>query len=146
MYFRNFLIIILVISNLIMAQESKADWEPVYNEGSDKVYVDISGIANVKGNDIYVWVLTEHTVPIVVESIKDEIYRTNTYYLFNTRLKRYSLLYVIYYDQNKNVLASFDYGRNTTVEEYQYNYPIWKNSLEERILEKCIDVINKRNK
>ena len=138
------LIMLLFFSSFLLAQESKAVWEPVFNEGSDKVYIDVSGIASFKGEDIYVWVLTEHTIPIVIESINDDIYRTNTYYLFNTRLNKYSLLYIIYYDQNKNVLASFDYGRNTTVEEYQYNYPVWKNSIEDRILEKCIDVVNSK--
>ncbi len=146
MRIKNILLFVLIISSLVFAQESKAVWEPVFNEGSDKVFVDVSGIANFRGEDIYVWVLTEHSVPIVVESIKDKIYRTNTYYLFNTRLNKYSLLYIIYYDKNKNVLASFDYGRNTSVEEYQYNYPVFKNSLEERILNKCIDVINSKNK
>jgi hypothetical protein len=143
---KNILVFLLLLSSLLMAQESKAEWEPVFNEGSDKIYIDVAGIANFKGEDIYVWVLTEHTIPIVIESIKDDIYRTNTYYLFNTRLNKYSLLYIIYYDQNKNVLASFDYGRNTTVEEYQYNYPVWKDSIEDRILEKCIDVVNSKKK
>lgn len=140
------MIIIFINTSTLFAQDSKAVWEPVFNEGSDKVYIDISGVANFKGEDIYVWVLTEHTVPLVIETINDKIYRSNTYYLFNTRLNKYSLLYIIYYDENKNVLSSFDYGRNTSVEDYQYNYPIWKNSTEERILDKCIEVINSKKK
>ena len=139
-------ILLLLLSSSLFSQATKAEWEPIYNEGSDKVYADISGVASFTGEDIYVWTLTEHSVPIIIESIDDEIYRTNTYYLFNKRLKKYSILYIIYYDKNKNVLASYDYGRNTKVESYQYNYPIFKGSLEERILDKCLEVIEKNNK
>jgi len=136
------LIFILLISNLI-AQGSKAKWVPVDIEGQDKVYVDIAGIENFSGEDIYVWTLTEHSIPIVIESISEKIYKTNTYYLLNTRLNKYSLLYIIYYDFSGNVLESFDYGRNTKVEIYQYNYPIWKASTEEKILNICLKYINK---
>ncbi|MDA3861559.1 MAG: hypothetical protein PF445_10065 [Melioribacteraceae bacterium] len=135
---------VLIFTTSMLAQDGKAEWTPVFNEGSDRVFVDISGVANFSGKDIYAWTLTEHSIPIVIESIDDKIYRTNTYYLFNTHLNKYSMLYIIYYDENKNVLASYDYGRNTKVEAYQYNYPIWKGSLEERILAKCVEVIDKK--
>ena len=134
----------LLFSTPIFSQATKAEWEPIFNEGSDKVFADVSGVASFSGEDIYVWTLTEHSTPITIETIDDEIYRTNTYYLFNTRLKKYSLLYIIYYDKNKNVLASYDYGRKTKVETYKYNYLIFEGSLEERILGKCVDVINKK--
>jgi len=147
MRFTILLLLTLIFTTSLFAQDGKAEWEPIFNEGSDKVFVDISGVANFTGEDIYAWTLTEHSVPIVIESIDDKIYRTNTYYLFNTRLNKYSMLYIIYYDENKNVLASYDYGRNTKVEAYQYNYPIWEGSLEERVLAKCVEVIkNKKDK
>ncbi len=137
-----FLIFIVLFSNSI-AQESKAKWVPIDVDGQDKVYVDIAGIENFSGEDIYVWTLTEHSIPIVIESISDKIYKTNTYYLFNTRLNKYSLLYIIYYDFSGNVLESFDYGRNTKVEIYQYNYPVLKGSIEEKALNMCLKYINK---
>ena len=138
-------IFILLVSNVV-AQESKAKWIPVDIEGQDKVYVDIAGIENFSGEDVYVWTLTEHSIPIVIESIKDKIYKTNTYYLFNSRLNKYSLLYIIYYDYSGNVLESFDYGRNTSVEIYQYNYPVFENSVEEKILNICQEYIEKGKK
>ena len=140
-----FLIFSLLISNAF-AQDSKGEWVHVDVEGQDKVYVDISGIENFSGEDIYVWTLTEHSIPIVIESISDKIHKTNTYYLFNTRLNKYSLLYVIYYDFSGNVIESFDYGRNTKVEIYQYNYPIWEGSVESKVLNKCIETISKKGK
>lgn len=139
-----FLLIFLLLISNIFAQESKAKWVPVDIDGQDKVYVDISGIENFSGEDIYVWTLTEHSIPIVIESISNKIYKTNTYYLLNTRLNKYSLLYIIYYDFSGNVLESFDYSRNTKVEIYQYNYPIMKESIEEKVLNICLKYINKK--
>lgn len=139
-----FLIIFILLISNIFAQGSKAKWVPVDVDGQDKVYVDIGGIENFSGEDIYVWTLTEHSIPIVIESISDKIYKTNTYYLLNTRLNKYSLLYIIYYDFSGNVLESFDYGRNTKVEIYQYNYPIWEGSIEEKVLNMCLKYINKK--
>lgn len=144
MRFLSFIIVLLIISNSLSAQKSKAEWVPVNVQGEDKVYIDVAGLENFAGEDIYVWTLTEHSIPIVIESIKDKIYKTNTYYLFNVKLNKYSILYIIYYDESGNVLASYDYGRNTKVESYQYNYPIWENSIEEKILDKCVYIMNKR--
>lgn len=142
MPFTKIFIILLVLVTSLFAQENKVEWEPVYNEGTDRVFIDISGVEKFSGEDIYVWSITEHSIPILIEGIKDKIYRTNTYYLFNTRLNKYSILYIIYYDENKNVLASFDYGRNSKIEVYQYNYPILDKSIEKTILDKCVEVIN----
>ena len=55
-----------------MAQDSKARWVAADIEGQDKVYVDIAGIENFSGEDIYVWTLTEHSIPIVIESISEK--------------------------------------------------------------------------
>ncbi|MCF6269895.1 MAG: hypothetical protein L3J41_09300 [Melioribacteraceae bacterium] len=144
---KTLIILLLFVSSFIIAQDSKGEWVPVDTAGQDKVYVDISGIENFAGEDIYVWTLTEHSIPIVMESISNKIYKTNTYYLFNTRLNKYSLLYLIYYDFSGNVLASYDYNRNTKVEIYQYNYPIWEGSIEDKVLNKCKEIIaSKRGK
>jgi len=137
---------IFIFSTPLFAQEGRGEWEPIFTEDSDKVYIDVSGLSNFSGEDFYVWSLTEHSVPIIIESISDKIYRTNTYYLFSKRLKKYSILYIICYDENKNVLASFDYGRNSNVEVYQYNYPLMDGSVEKSIYDKCVEVINLANK
>ena len=139
-------IFVLLLTVNILSQKSKEKWVEVVNQGQDKVLINISGIENFKGEDIYVWTLTEHATPIVIESIEGKIYKTNTYYLFNKKLKKYSILYLIYYDKDGNVLGSFDYGRNSKVEIYQYNYPIFKGSVEQKILDKCISVIEKQKK
>ena len=146
MKLKTLIIALLLLANLITAQSSKAQWELVVKDGQDKVYVDTKGVSSFASDDIYVWTMTEHSIPIVIESIDNKIYRTNTYYLFNTRLNKYSMLYIIYYDFSGNVLASYDYGRNTNVESYQYNYPVFEGSIEEKVLEKCIKIIEKKSR
>lgn len=139
---RNFLFILFLFTNVMFSQKMKENWVPVTTNGSDKVYIDIAGLENFTGDDIFVWALTEHATPITIESIESKISKTKSYYLMNKRLMKYSILYIIYYDDANNVLASYDYNRNTNVEVYQYNYPIWENTVEYSILEKCLAIIN----
>ncbi len=143
---RKILIILFVFTSIILSQKMKENWMPVITNGSDKVYIDIAGLENFTGDDIFVWTLTEHSTPITIESIDSKISKTKSYYLFNKRLMKYSILYIIYYDDANNVLASYDYNRNTDVEVYQYNYPIWENTVEYAILEKCLEIINSAKK
>ncbi|MBU0475158.1 MAG: hypothetical protein KKF62_13470 [Bacteroidetes bacterium] len=143
MLFTKILFAFLFLSISVFAQEDKTEWEPVFNEGLDRVFIDVSGVAISGGENIYVWSLTEHHIPIEIEGINENIYRTNTYYLFNSRLRKYSILYIIYFDENKNLLASYDYGRNSKIEVYQYNFPILENSIEKTIFDKCVEVISK---
>lgn len=114
---------------------------PVVTEGSEKVYINAVGVENFTGEDIFVWAITEHSTPITIESIESKISKTKTYYLLNKILMKYSILFIIYYDDANNVLASYDYNRNTNVEAYQYNYPIWDSSAELAILNKCNEII-----
>ncbi|VAX27139.1 hypothetical protein MNBD_IGNAVI01-2300 [hydrothermal vent metagenome] len=143
---KTFLLIIFLFTSVIFSQKMKENWIPIDTKGSDKVYIDIAGIENFTGDDIFVWVLTEHATPITIESIDSKISKTKSYYLMNKRLMKYSILYIIYYDNANNVLASYDYNRNTNVEVYQYNYPIWDNTVEYSILKKCLEIIDAANK
>ena len=136
---------IFLLSNFIFSQKMTENLISVVNKGNDKVYIDIAGLENFTGEDIFVWAVTEHAVPIVIESIESKISKTKSYYLLNKRLMKYSILYIIYYDEANNVLASYDYNRNTNVEAYQYNYPIWENSAELEILNKCVEIIDAAN-
>ena len=138
------LFLLFLFTNLIFSQKLTEELVPVVTEGSDKVYINAVGVENFTGDDIFVWAVTEHSTPITIESIENKISKTKTYYLLNQKLLKYSILFIIYYDDSNNVLASYDYNRNTNVEAYQYNYPIWDNSTEDAILNKCIAIINAR--
>jgi len=134
-------IILFLYTSIIFAQKFSEDLVPVVTNGSDKVYINVVGVENFTGDDIFVWAVTEHSIPITIESIESKISKTKTYYLLNKTLNKYSILFIIYYDYSNNVLASYDYNRNTDVEVYQYNYPIWENSVEYSILKKCVKII-----
>lgn len=140
---KTFFLILFLLSNIIFSQKMKENWVPIATKGSDKVYIDVAGLESFTGDDIFVWALTEHATPITIESIESKISKTKSYYLMNKRLMKYSILYIIYYDNANNVLASYDYNRNTNVEVYQYNYPIWENTVEYAILKKCLEIIDK---
>ena len=135
------LFLLFLFTNLIFSQKLTEELVPVVTEGSDKVYINAVGVENFTGDDIFVWAVTEHSTPITIESIENKISKTKTYYLLNQKLLKYSILFIIYYDDSNNVLASYDYNRNTNVEAYQYNYPIWNNSVEHSILNKCVKII-----
>ena len=136
------LFLLFLFTNIIFSQKLTEELVPVVTEGSDKVYINAIGVENFTGDDIFVWAVTEHSTPITIESIESKISKTKTYYLLNQKLLKYSILFIIYYDDSNNVLASYDYNRNTNVEAYQYNYPIWDNSIEDAILSKCIKIID----
>lgn len=138
------LFLIFISTNIILSQKLTEELVPVVTKGSDKVYINAVGVENFTGDDIFVWAVTEHPTPITIESIESKISKTKTYYLLNQSLMKYSILFIIYYDDANNVLASYDYNRNTNVEAYQYNYPIWDNSIEIAILNKCSAIIDSK--
>ena len=140
-----FLFILLLFTNTMFSQKITENLIHVITKGADKVYIDAEGIEKFTGDDIFVWSVSEHSTPIVIESIEEKISKTKSYYLLNKRLNKYSILFIIYYDDANNVLASYDYNRNTNIEDYQYNYPIWDNSVESAILSKCIELIDSKN-
>ena len=133
----------LLLAANIHSQTSTEEWTHLAKLGGDNIYIDIAGLENFKGNDIYIWTMTEHDPPLVIESVKKKIYSSKTYYLLNKKLMKYSMLQVIYYDGYKNVLTSFDYSRSSEIDLYRYNYPILEGSEQELILMKSIEVISK---
>ena len=139
------LFLLFLLTSINFSQKMTEDLVPVITEGSDKIYINAVGVENFTGDDIFVWAVTEHSTPITIESIERKISKTKTYYLLNKKLMKYSILFIIYYDDSNNVLASYDYNRNTNVEAYQYNYPIWDNSVELAIINKCVAIIDARN-
>ena len=110
------------------AQSSKENWKNLQVEGSDKVFVNLTGTEVYKRDEVYFWMRYEHKTPITIETIPGKIFTTKTYYLVSRKLKKYSIIEIIYYDAEGNVLKSFSYRRSTENEAYKYNYPIIKDS------------------
>lgn len=109
----------------------------------DKVYIVENTLKSLENKDIFVWTETSHHVPLTIESVNDKIYKTRTNYLLNTKLKKYALLGVIYYDEDGNVLKSFDYNSKSDLENYKYNFPVIPGSETEAIMNKCSELLDK---
>ena len=139
------LLILIPFSKELKGQNVSEEWVPVFKEGPKSLYVDIVGLESFQGDDFYVWTMEDHNSPIVIESVRDKIYRTKTYYLFSKSRKMYGIMEFIYYDKKHNVLNSFSYRRTTDQEEYKYNYPILPKSPEELVFDICLKYVGKKS-
>lgn len=133
------------LSSQSFSQSDKENWVPVANQKHNKIYINTTGLSKYKGEDIYVWVLEEHEPPIVMEGIDLKIYKTKTYFLLNKALMRYSIHQIIFYDNKKNVIKSYNYQRNTENQDYKYSSPILEGSNVFHVLLKCVDFIEGSN-
>ncbi|MDZ7763862.1 MAG: hypothetical protein U5K00_05480 [Melioribacteraceae bacterium] len=131
---------LLLVVNLITFAQLDSNWVLVSSAGNSTTYMETKDLNSFRGDDIYVWVMEKHNPPIIIESVDGRIYKTKTYYLINKRLQRYSLLQIIYYNENDDVLKSFSYNRKTNISNYQYNFPVMRGSNEEVILQKIFEV------
>lgn len=139
------LFVILFVALGLYAQSSD-EWEMISSTGVSVTYIEKKDLKIYNGTDVYLWVLEKHNPPIVIESVDGRIYKTKTYYLFNTELRRYSLLQIIYYDEKDNVLKSFDYNRNTDIPSYKYNFPVIRGTTEEVILAEILEKTGTKKK
>ncbi len=130
-----FLILFVVNVNLF---SQSGNWVTIYEGAVSKISIDISKINSYKGDIFYVWAETEVDPPMIIESVPGRIYKYRTYYLFNKKLLKYSIVSIIYYDKKGNVLTSFNYNVNSKVEAYKFNYPVLPGSDEEKILNACV--------
>ena len=138
-YFFSHLALVLMLFNLsnVEAQVIKDSWVPVTFE-QKLIYIDLSEIKSFKGDDIYVWAIEFHNPPIEIEAIDKDIYQTRTYYLINKKLLKYSIRDIIYYDKKINVLKNYSYEYFSDDADYKFSSPIFKGSLVELILNRCL--------
>lgn len=141
---KKFILVFLLI--IAVQAQSSSEWEMVSASGTSVTYIEKKDLTAYNGTDVYLWVMEKHNPPIVIESVDGRIYKTKTYYLFNTELQRYSMLQIIYYDADDNVLKSFDYNRNSDIPEYKYNFPVMRGTNEEVILSKILEKTKKAKK
>lgn len=125
------------------AQIIEESWAPIsYN--NELVYVELKNIESFQGDEIYVWTIENLKVPLEMEDIEEDIYRTKTYYLINKTLKRYSLLEIIYYDEENNVIKDYVYKSSGNDPELKYNYPIFPGTLIDLVLKRCLREIERK--
>lgn len=143
---RKFIVLFFILLTCF-GQTAKENWLPISRSDAGSLYLNTEGIVEYNNGDVFVWTLYEHSRPIVIESVNGRIYKTKTYYLFNKELRRYSFQQIIYYDDEGNALKSFSYPsvEDTENHPYRYNYPVFKNTNEEIILSKIIDLTSENN-
>ncbi|AFN76036.1 hypothetical protein MROS_2806 [Melioribacter roseus P3M-2] len=129
------LILVYIIQIILpLFQSDSENWVPVENYREGKLYVDASSLKKFD-DDYYVWVLEEHDPPVKIESIDKKIYKTKTYFVINKPSKRYSIIQIIFYDINNNVLKSYSYNIS---EQVKYTSPILEGSKIESVMIQCI--------
>jgi hypothetical protein len=116
-------------------------WIPIDFPQFKKISIDAYGLEAYKGDEFYVWVKEEFEDPFEMEGVNDDIYLMKTYYLFSKRLKKYSILEIIFYDEESNVLTSYSYPHESADENYRYNYPIIPGSVMDGIFSKCTEYV-----
>jgi hypothetical protein len=135
------IIFVVALSYICQAQDIKENWVAISITESEALYISVTGISIYTGDDIYVWALQETKDPLTMDEIDSDIYKTKTYYLINKVLMRYSIVQVMFFDKNDNILKSYSYDHNMDNPEFKYSTPIVHGSDVERILAKCLEYI-----
>lgn len=130
---------LLLINGIIFPQTE--NWVPVFSDEEKSSFINSIGLAAYAEGDIFVWSLDELKKPLVMEEIDEKIFYVKSYYILSREYQRYSLVEIIYYDKDKNVLKSYRYEHNYDKPEFKYNSPILKNSEIEKILAKSEEII-----
>ena len=135
------IIFIFLFATFIYAQSE--NWMPVFSDEEKTVHLNANGLDAYQEGDIFVWTQEAYKKAIQMEEIDENIYKVKSYYMISREYKRYSLMEVIYYDEDNNVLKSYRYERNYDNPEFKYSSPILENSDMGKIFEKCLEVIGK---
>lgn len=142
--FSIFLLISILLCSNIFSQESKEIWVSTDKTFGGGLYIDVYGLGSFKGDDFYVWSVQDVIPPLEIEGIDKDVYKIKTYYLINRALKKYSILEMVFYDENGNVVKSFNYKVDTQILAYKYSYPIYPNSDAEYILNKSLEYLGSK--
>ena len=127
---------------MLHAQTESENWVPVSIEKEKSLFINVTGLSNYTENEIYVWSLQEMHFPMSMEEVDGEIYKVRTYYHINREINRYSILQIVFYNAQDNVLKHYTYEHKSNKLEFKFNYPITRNSEVDKILTKCLQYIN----
>jgi len=73
-----------------------------------------------------------------LEGTGRKIYKTKTYYLIYKKKDAYSILQINFFDQDKNVLKSYNYAHNSALPEFKYDTLIIKGPDVKAVLNMCL--------
>jgi hypothetical protein len=123
------ILMLLVITANIYAQEHVQMWKPLVINDKEKVWYDQSMTDSIKGSKMNIWILQMHKPPLTGEGINGEVYRSKTLYAINLKTAKYGILNVIYYDVANKEMHNFKYNIDDYPETLKYTYPITENSF-----------------
>ena len=123
------ILMLLVITANIYAQEHVSMWKPLVINDKEKVWYDQSMTDSIKGSKMNIWILQMHKPPLTGEGINGEVYRSKTLYAINLKTAKYGILNVIYYDVANKEMYNFKYNIDDYPETLKYTYPITEKSF-----------------
>ncbi len=133
-----FFLFIVITLQVFLSQISPG--EP----GKEEVLIDSSGGTEIlldteslelNGNEVVVWVTKRFAEPRQVKFLDKKIKAKKTFYMMNLAIKRYSIIAIKYFDSGNKEVRSFSYIRKSDIPEYNYNFPIYENSIEAKVAE-----------
>jgi len=140
------IIIILTAVTSTSAQENAHRWLPLQNRQAKKVWYDVSMIENASNQDTFdIWILEQHTPPLVFKDIKGKVYRSKILYSINLKTVKYGIMKVVYYNSSNKKIYSFNYPIANFPDKYKYTYPIMKDNYLYYIVKEYVKT-EKKNK
>ncbi|HED37933.1 MAG TPA: hypothetical protein ENI76_06790 [Ignavibacteria bacterium] len=139
-------ILMLVGFSFTMAQVNAHRWLPLQNKQAKRIWYDAAMIDNATGNDTFdIWVLEQHTPPLIFKEVKGKVYRSKILYSINLKTVKYGIMKVVYYNSANKKLYSFNYPIANFPDKYKYTYPIMKDNYLYNIIKEYIKA-EKKNK
>lgn len=98
------LVIGILISISSYAQAPNKNWLAVFEKQNTSVYVDTSNVRQFE-NQLSVLSITAYKQPQTIGSINGEASYIKSQILFNTTIKKYSIIGTLYYDKNLKIIG-----------------------------------------
>lgn len=136
--------IFILTSFYTMAQSGVHRWKRL-DTVEKKVWYDEANFDSAKGNHLDVWVLQQHSPPLVLDELPGTIYRSKTLYTISLQKAKYGILKVIYYDSSNKELYNFDYPIAGYPDDYKYTYPVLEGSVLQKILQEYYQMKGAQN-
>lgn len=125
--------IFITVNCAVIAQSGVNRWQRL-NINDKKVWYDESNFDSVNDDHLDVWVLEQHTPPLVLNELPGTIYRSKTLYTINLKNAKYGIIKIIYYDSSNKELYNFNYPIENYPDNYKFTYPVLDGSVLHKIL------------
>ena len=137
---------LLIGSNFISyAQTDNSKWKPLVVNDEKKVWVDETGLQNVKGDKFEIWLLQMYVPPLRMDGITGDVYRSKTLYAVDLNSVKYGIEQVVYYNADNKELFSYDYKIKNYEDNLKYTYPVLENSTMHLVIKELYNVKAEKN-